>query len=197
MIIAILVCVFKSSSSAETKSDSSQKRDRIREISPVIEIWSHTGNKYLIHSVEPIKDQYNLSKGWSIHGPYPPKKFDVKLLLIDEGFDNKRAKDFEKFSISVMLKFRAGQDGNSRYMLNPTETKQIEVLKNRIVKQDDFKNGETSIWIKNIEFEKHYLEFEKQAQNLNQIIFFITITNINSQVKYLYEYLYFARTDAY
>jgi hypothetical protein len=168
----------------------------IEAINPIIQIWYHTGNKYLINSsVEETKDKYIHSQPWSSHGPYPPKKFDVKIILIDEEFSEtgKLSESAQDLLISIKMKYRAGEEIGSRYLLNPIETGWTEILRERLIKRSRFnKEGEYSFFIHDIEHEKYDSDFGKRGYFLSQIVFLITILDVKRKCKKVYEHIYFA-----
>lgn len=166
-----------------------------KDLSPVIEIWNHTGNDFIIDSWEKREDKYLKSEGWNLNDfPYP-KKFDVKLVIVNNPilYDNPTFK-IEDWFLSVNVKLKVGQNQDAAYLLNAMEYENIEVINNKLITDADFRStgqavDHIEIWKKDIEFESFYSKYKSKGLFINQLIFEIHLIS-ESKIICNYEYIF-------
>jgi len=197
----LLIILFASCQSNVSKKDSYKiiSQDDVLKcnkfINPEIEIWNHTGTNFVIGNWENREDKYLKSEGWDLEDFPFPKKFDLKLILINNLilYDNpiKRIGDWY---LSVSVKFKVGQSRDAVYPLNAKVYDEIKLIKNRLITDINFSNKEgkidqIEIWRKDIELESFYYKYKSKRLFLNQLIFEIHLTSKQGGVCN-YEYIF-------
>jgi hypothetical protein len=142
---------------------------------PVVEVWNETVQGNLIETFQEgkIKDGYFKSEGWdSDTWPYP-KKFDLKLTVINNLllYDNEEGEELGDWKISVSMRLKTAQNADYLYPLNATVSLPIKLLEKHIEERDFTSDNESvDIWIKGIELEKHILESQAKERFINALI---------------------------
>jgi len=189
MRLFLLVILFISCQSNESKKKDNKiiNHDNISKcnkfINPVIEIWNHTGTDFIIGDWGKREDKYIKSKGWDLE-EYPfPKKFDLKLILINNLilYDNP-IKKIGDWYLSVSVKFKVGQSRDAVYPLNAKVYDEVRLIENRLITDENFNIREKEmdqfiICRKNIELESLYNKYEKKGLFINQLIFEVHLTS--------------------
>ncbi len=155
------------------------------------EIWHNTARSNLIGTPSDVTEtgNYEQTKDWGIHGPYPPKKFDLKLTVYNnvraypEAYENKTLADWK---MDVEMRFIIGQTTDGDYPLNGKEMESIKLISDRLIKDTDFKGKELSIelWKKDIDFGMFYDKYETSDTHLNQVVFYITFKKAGNLCQY-------------
>jgi len=167
---------------------------KCNDLSPVVEIWNHTGGNYIIGDWGNKKDTYSKSSGWnSTDFPYP-KMFDLKLTIVNNPILYDNPSKVGDYQLSVNLKLKVGQSKDAAYPLNSTLAENIQLIKGKLIHDIDFKKGNRSvdhidIWQKNVAFNYLYAKYQKQGLFINQLIFEIHLTNKNN-CSCNYEYVF-------
>ncbi|NCT16356.1 MAG: hypothetical protein GW774_13970 [Flavobacteriales bacterium] len=181
------------------KEDKTQIQDSIPkcngDLSPVIEIWNHTGTNFIIGDWGKRNDNYLKSEGWNLSDfPYP-KKFDLKLIIVNNPilFDNLTYK-IGNWHLSLIVKFKVGQNQDAVYPLNSKIYDTIEVIKDTLITDADFrKKGELTDHIEilqnDVEFEFFYLKYRNKGLFLNQLVFEVLLISENKSTC-IYEYVF-------
>jgi hypothetical protein len=165
------------------------------ELSPVIEIWNHTGSNFIIGDWGQRDDIYLKSEGLnSSEYPYP-KKFDLKLTIVNNPilFDNPNYK-IQDWHLYLLIKYKVGQNQDAVYPLNAKILEPIEIINDKLITSEDFRNnGEITdhidIWQKDIEFESNFLKYRNHGLFINQIVFEIRLIS-ESKDSCVYEYVF-------
>jgi len=163
-------------------------------LSPLVEIWNHTGSNYIIGDWGNKKDTYSKSNGWnSTDFPYP-KMFDLKLTIVNNPILYDHPSKVGDYQLSVNLKLRVGQSKDATYPLNSNVLESIQLIKDKLISDIDFKKGNQSIdhidiWQKKIDFSYLYTKYQKQNLFINQLIFEIHLTS-KSNCSCNYEYAF-------
>ena len=112
-------CLMIKKNTGELNSSISNLNTCSDELSPIVEIWNHSGNDFIIGKYSATRDTYVKSDGWN-NTDFPfPKKFDVKIQLVANarlfGDENYR---IPKCSINVYISYKVGKNKDSTYPLN-------------------------------------------------------------------------------
>ncbi len=172
-----------------------------RELAVSIEIWNYLGNENLIGNYyEKVDNKYvqNLT-GWDKDNYPYPKKFDIKINVQNNLLAYEQEKPNEKisdYSLNIILKLKVSKSPNALYPLNSEICDRIEVLKDRVIKNEDFitqpadRNHYIEIWKKDIPFEELYKKYEKQGLFINQFVFEINLIDREKKNTCNYEYIF-------
>jgi len=171
---------------------------RVLEVS--IEIWNYTGNENLIGNYyEKIENKYvqNLT-GWDKDNYPYPKKFDVKMNVQNNllAYEQEKSSKINEYSLSIILKLKVSQSPNALYPLNSKIYENIEIVKGRVIKNEDFisqpteRNHYIEIWKKDIPFETIYEKYKKQGFFINQLVFEINLIDKEKKNICNYEYIF-------
>lgn len=193
MLLSILIIACNSNTSVDKQPVPTVICKCNNNLSPLIEIWSHTGGKYVIGDWGNKKDEYSKSNGWNLTD-YPfPKIFDLKFTLINNLilYDNPSPLPQTTF-LSVNMKLRVSESEDATYSLNSQIVENIPLIKNRNITDADFKQeiskDHMDIWIKNIPFEALYSKYKKSGLHINQLIFYIKLNSDKSCCNYEYTF---------
>jgi hypothetical protein len=163
-------------------------------VSPILEIWNHTGNEFIIGRYGVIKDEYVKSEGWD-NDDFPfPKKYDVKITLVS----NERLYDNEFYKIPsctlrLDVSYNVGQSKNSTYLLNSYILEKKIIVPSKVIESIKFKDidGKTNFYefiVSGVDLEEVYKKVRKKGQFLNQLIFNIQIKNDSNYCNYEYRF---------
>lgn len=167
------------------------KNDNIEcyRIVPRVEIWYNGGNKNLIGNFyETFKDTFLKSDGWN-RDYYPfPKKYDIKLIFIDNDkvYDHEDSISSNKrvlvnaYFYYVLGRHVSVDYVDVNYLLNPIKSDTHQIVTNQLIIIDDTIKY---LWKKNIDLEKDYLIFNERGYYISRIVFNIIIND-----SCLYEY---------
>lgn len=154
-------------------------------ISPRIEISCNPRNENLIGKFEEIySDTFIQSNGWNIDFYPYPKKFDLKLKLINEEciYDNAQKNFIEQINLDLFFYFVITEDANCEYLLNPKYKDTIYLLRSEKVIID---SCVTIRWFRSINLEKYYLKFIDNGYFISKIVI---NTKINNDCFYEYSF---------
>lgn len=199
MLAMLLLSCNKSKVKNESNNDSSEifisNLKCNQDISPVLEIWSHTSDSFIIGDWANGKDKYIQSYGWdSQNSPYP-KKFDIKFMIVNNSLLYGDANhDIKDWTMTVIMKFKVSKNEDAIYPLNSLKMENIQLFKDKAIVNEDFKGAELKdhieFWHKDVQFEKYYNKFKEQGLYINQIIFEINLACKESEENCNYEYTY-------
>ena len=165
------------------------------ELRPVIEIWNHTGDEFIIGDWGKREDSYLKSDGWNTSDSPYPKKFDLKLIIVNNRilYDNP-VSTIEDWHLSVRLRFKVGQNQNAVYPLNGKVFEGVDLIGDRLITNEDFTNSgqvldHIEIWQRNIDIETFYHKYRNEGLFINQLIFDIHLTSKDENVCN-YEYIF-------
>ncbi len=193
--LVFISCVnYRNISSVYSKKNNIEEPNCDDDISPILEIWNHTGNEFIIGKHKFIKDEYIKADGWD-NNDFPfPKKIDVKVTLVSNErlYDNENYK-IPKCTLNIELAYKVAFNNNSTYPLNSYIIDRKMIVTSKILENIKFKdiNGKSNFYefiISGVEFEEVYKKVIKKGQNLNQLIFNIQIINDLNNCNYQYTY---------
>jgi len=105
----------------------------------------------------------------------------------------------DDFEVSLVLKFKTGENTNCNLPLNPRLSKDTFTLINKkVISNNDLKVNyqkkdtliDYYITIKNIEILKYEKEYNKKGTLINQLVFYIYVKDIKTKNKSFYEYIF-------
>jgi hypothetical protein len=193
--LVFISCVsYRNISSVYSKKNIIEEPNCDDDINPILEIWNHTGNEFIIGKHKLIKDEYIKADGWD-NNDFPfPKKIDVKVTLVSNErlYDNENYK-IPKCTLNIELAYKVAFNNNSTYPLNSYIIDRKMIVTSKILENIKFKdiNGKSNFYefiISGVEFEEVYKKVIKKGQSLNQLIFNIQIKNDLNNCNYQYTY---------
>jgi predicted small secreted protein len=193
--ISITSCNTKTSVNKTVQSESSESTYK-RVLEPTIEVWSHTGNDYLIGSfAEKIEDKYEQNKsGWDKDNVPYPKSFDVKVSVQNNmlAYEQEKAPSIDEYIMDVTLKLKVGQSPDATYPVNAKTYEEIEIVKDKHITNADFTDQKTSIevWKKDVPFETFFKKYGNKGLFVNQLVFEVTLKDKSSKNVCNYEYIF-------
>ena len=166
-----------------------------RLIEPEIEIWYKNNKNNLINYYNNYifvdENKYILQhNGWNNENLLYPKNFDIKLIL----WNNINAYDLKivkyNYIVNLKMRFKISKNPNSLYPLNHKYSNDITLM--NFLKIDNKIFNDTLLFyelkFKDFNFEKYYNKYRKNGFFINQIIFYINVSNKNEYCNYEYSF---------
>ena len=157
-----------------------------------IEVWNHTAPESLIGEPSESVERYVRARTWDRHVNYHPKKFDLKLIVINKDLIyQKPHSSLSSLKLNVSMSLKVGEDNIGEYPLNSKIVENQKLITNRVISSDDLNNSDKlEIWLKDIDFETFYNKYAKENHFINQVIFKINFETLDGSTACSYEYAF-------